>query len=89
MTNKGQAGILYIYGIMVGLVVLLLAFYLAPALSESTNEAMSESNLNCSSTDLSDVNKITCYATDLTLTYFIGFLILVALAIIGGKIIFA
>ena len=91
MNDKGQAGIVYIYGLCLGIVILLLALYLAPALSESIETTRNVSSgdfygLDCTNSSISNFNKITCYATDLSLPYFIGFLILLALAIIGGKI---
>jgi hypothetical protein len=90
--NKGQAGIIYIYGLMLGILILLLGFYLAPAISESSKNAMNESSgdfygMDCNNESISNFQKVNCLATDLTMPYFIGFILLLSLAIIAGKVI--
>ena len=86
---KNKKGQVIFYGLMVGLVVLLLALALAPAVSESTTRAMNETvgdavGLNCTTTD-SNFLKAACVATDITLFYFIGFLIFLSGAIVTAK----
>ena len=78
---------------MIGLVVAILALALAPAVKESTDLARNASTdssvgLNCSSDSISNFDKATCVATDITLPYFIGFLLFMAGAIAMGRIIF-
>ena len=78
---------------MVALVVVILALALAPAVKESTDLARNASTdssvgLNFSSDSISNFDKATCVATDITLPYFIGFLLFFAGAIVVGRIIF-
>ena len=84
-----------IYGLMLGLTIIILALALAPSISESTGNAMNYTNvstdqygLDCSNSSISNFDKVTCYATDLTLFYFIGALLLIGGGVIAAKIIF-
>lgn len=91
MSKKGSV---MIYGIMVGLTLLILALALAPAVSEQTNTARNTSNgdlagLDCDNSSISNFDKSACVVTDLSLPYFIGGLIFIAGAFITAKIIFA
>jgi len=90
MNNKGQV---IIVTFMIGLVVLILALALAPAIQESTDTARNASTdssigLDCDNSSISNFDKASCVATDITLPYFIGFLLFFAGAIIVGRIIF-
>jgi len=90
MNNKGQV---IIVTFMIGLVVLILALALAPAIQESTDTARNSSTnssvgLDCDNSSISNFDKASCVATDITLPYFIGFLLFFAGAIIVGRIIF-
>ena len=78
---------------MIGLVVAILALALAPAVKQATDTARGNSTnnslgLDCSNDSISNFNKAACVATDITLPYFIGFLLLLAGAIVIGKIMF-
>lgn len=89
MNKQGQV---MVYGIMLGLVIIILALALAPAVGSFTNGARNETSgdnigLNCSTTT-SNFDKATCVITDLTLFYFIGGLIFVAGSVIVAKIVF-
>lgn len=91
MNEKGS---ITIYGIMLALVIIILALALAPAVSYFTGDAMNATSgddygLDCNNATISNFNKATCTATDLTLFYFIGGLILIGGAILGARIIFA
>jgi len=89
--SSDKRGSYVIYGLMVGLVVLILALALAPAISQFTSDAMNVTDgddvgLNCSYTEnISAFDRATCIATDLTLFYFISFLIFLAGAIVTAK----
>ncbi|HDK41819.1 MAG TPA: hypothetical protein ENG87_00455 [Candidatus Pacearchaeota archaeon] len=90
MNKKGQTVIVFF---MIGLVVAILALALAPAVKQSTDTARNQSTnnsvgLDCSNDSISNFNKAACVATDITLPYFIGFLLLFAGAIVVGRIIF-
>lgn len=77
-----------LYGLMLGIVIFVLALALAPSVSLFTNSVMNETSefggLNCSGTDNNFI-KATCIATDLSLFYFIGSLILIAGVIVTAK----
>ena len=94
-TNRtmNKRGSILIYGIMLSLVVIILAFALAPAVSESTNGAMNVSSgdkigMDCSNASISNFDKAACVATDLSLVWFVGGLILIGGAVVTAKIIF-
>jgi hypothetical protein len=92
MNDKGSY---VIYTFMVGMVVLLLALALAPAISDFTQDAMNVTDgddigLNCSYTaNISNFDRAACIAVDLSLFYFIGFLICLAGAIVTAKFAFS
>jgi len=91
MEKKGSV---LIYGIMLGLIIIILALALAPAVSQFTTTAMNESSdnqigLNCSSDTISNFDKAACVAVDLNLFYFIAGLIFIAGAVITAKIVFS
>ena len=83
-----KRGSVLIYGLMLGLIVMLLALALAPAVQDFTDDARDTDNLNCSSDSISNFDKASCIATDLTLFYFIGALILIGGLLIGAKLVF-
>ncbi len=90
MNKKGQV---IIITFMIGLVVAILALALAPALQSQITDARNVSTdssigLDCGNESISNFDKATCVATDITLPYFIGFLLLLAGAIVVGRIIF-
>jgi len=90
MNKKGQV---IIVTFMIGLVLLILALALAPAIQQTTDLAMNDTTsssvgLNCSSDTISNFDKAACVATDISLPYFVGFLIFMAGAIVVGRIIF-
>lgn len=85
MNKKGSV---LIYGLMLGLVVIITALALAPSVQDSTDEARNSTNLDCSNDSISNFDKAACIATDLSLFYFIGALILIGGTIVGAKLIF-
>lgn len=90
MNNRGQ--VVFI-SLMIAIVVLILALALAPAVKQSTDTARNVSTnssigLDCDNASISNFKKGACVATDVTLPYFIGFLIFFAGAIAVGRIIF-
>ena len=90
---QNKKGTYLLYGFMLGMVIIILALALAPAMSQFTGDAMNVSvgddiGLNCSYDNISNFDKATCIATDMTLFYFIGFLICLGGAVVTAKFIF-
>ena len=90
MDYRSKKGSYIVYGLMLGLVIMILALALAPAISQFTTAAMNVSSgdtvgLNCSYDNISNFDKATCVATDLTLFYFIAFLVFLAGAVVTAK----
>jgi len=88
MNNKGSVAI---FGLMLGLTIIILGLALAPAVSQATETARNQTNgdtvgLDCSNSSISDFDKATCIATDLNIFYFIGSIILIGGSLIGIKI---
>jgi len=90
MNNKGSV---IIYGLMLGLTVLILALALAPSVQDFTTDARNVSTnssvgMDCSNSSISNFDKATCVVIDLNLFYFIGGLIFIAGIIVTAKIVF-
>jgi len=83
MRKKGSV---LMYGMMLGLVILILALALAPSVTQFTTTA--RTSLDCTNESISTFDRATCYATDLSPFYFIGGLIFIAGAIVTSKILF-
>lgn len=86
-----KRGSVLFYGLMIGISIFVLALALAPSVAEFTNGARNETGefggLNCTGTD-SNFIKATCIVTDLSLFYFIGFLIFIAGVVVTSKFFF-
>ena len=94
-TNKpmNKKGSILMYGIMLSITIIILALALAPAVSQFTNGAMNASSenaigLDCKNESISNFDKATCVATDLSLVWFVGSLILIGGGLWVAKIIF-
>ena len=90
MNKKGQV---IFYAFMIGLVIAILALALAPGVQESINLARNESTdssigLDCDNESISNFDKAACTTVDITLPYFIGFLIFLAGAVVLGRMVF-
>lgn len=90
MNNKGQV---MVFAVMLGLVIIIVALALAPAVSQSTTSAMNTSvgdtiGMDCNNDTISDFNKAACVAVDISLPYFVGVLLLIGGAVVTARIIF-
>jgi len=90
MNSKGQV---IIYAIMIAAVVILLAFALAPALTESSTISMNGTSgdtlgLDCSNSSISSYDRATCYVQDLFAPYFIGVLLFIGGGAVLARIVF-
>lgn len=92
--NRGGQAIFFL--IMFAIIVIVLALALAPSIGEFISDTRNETQgswsggqpgLNCTSTTISDFNKGACLITDITLPYFIGFLLALAGAVVGAKLV--
>ena len=72
MEKKGQV---IIYGLMLGIVIIVLVLAFAHPTKEFVDNARNETSefggLNCSSSEISNFDKAACLSTDLSLPYFI------------------
>jgi len=92
MNNKAQTTI--IYAMMIGILVILLALYLAPSVSQFTQSAMNSTDgdtygLDCDNSSISNYDKATCIVVDANLFYFIGAIILIGGGFFVTRIIFS
>jgi len=90
MNKRGQ---IMFYSFMVGLCVIILALALAPVLMDSANTARNETSgdtygLECGNESISNFDRVSCYAVDLSPFYFIGSLIFIGGIILLSKIVF-
>lgn len=86
-----------IYAMMVGIVIIILALALAPAVRDITYEArnattivngVEKGGLDCSNSSISNYDKATCVVVDMNLFYFIGTLILIGGLIVTARVMF-
>ena len=91
MNSKAQV---QMYALMLGLVVLILSLALAPIVMDLSSDSQAAptadtQGLDCANASISNFDRITCYAVDLTPFYFIGSLLMIGGIILTIKIIFA
>jgi hypothetical protein len=84
LTKKGQV---IFYGFMLMVTVFILILALTYPVKEATTNA--RTNMNCSSSTLSDYDKAACTEIDLTLPYFIVGVLAIGGVMLGAKVIFS
>ena len=82
-----------IFGMMLGLTILILALAMAPIIQDFTNDARNESlgdtiGMDCENSSISSFDKAACVTSDLYLFYFIGSLIFISGLVVTSKILF-
>lgn len=90
MNNRGQV---WMYSLMLGLTIIILALALAPSVQSFVNDAMNPTvgdliGLDCDNESISNFDKGTCVITDFSSFYIIGSFILIGGAVIVAKIYF-
>jgi len=87
---ENKRGSVVVFGLMLGMVVIILALALAPAVAEFTNNARATvTGMNCAYTNnISTFVRAACVATDMSLFYFIAFLIFLGGAVVTAKFAF-
>ena len=83
MNKKGFA---ILVSLMLAVVFFILGMALAPALKDTTQEAMDSYMLNCSSTSITQTTQAVCTSIDMFLPLFVGLIFGVAGALVGGII---
>lgn len=86
-----KSGSMRIYGLMLGVTIIILALALAPAGQEFIESAMNSSStdhvgLDCNNSTISNFDKATCAVTDYSLFYFFGGLIFIGGAVVTARI---
>lgn len=89
MNNKGQ---MIIYAFMLGIVVIVLALALGSPVKEAVDNARNSTvgdtiGMDCGNESISNFQKAGCLASDLSIFYFIGTLIVIAGGLLGAKVI--
>lgn len=89
MNNSGQV---VVYGLMLGMVIIVLTLAMAPVGQSFINDAMNASTANIIGLDCDNTSdnfvKGACVVADFSIFYFFGGLIFIAGAIITARIIF-
>lgn len=90
MNKRGQV---IFYAFMIGITIIILALALAPAIKSFTDDAMNQTigdkaGLDCNNVSISNFDKVTCNAVDLTAFYFIGGVLMIGLIVLSARIIF-
>ena len=91
---KNKKASIQIYGLMLGLTVIILALALAPAGKEIIESSMNVTTgdvigMDCGNESISNFDRAACTVVDFSLFYFFGGLIFIAGVVITGRIIFA
>jgi hypothetical protein len=91
MNNKGQV---VFYGMMLGLIIIVLALALSPIGNQVISSARNVSNgdtigMDCTNSSISNFDKATCTVMDYSLFYFFGGLVLIGGAVFTAKILFS
>lgn len=86
MVVMNNRGFVFFYTLMVGMCIIILGLAFAPAISQVVNDAMT--NLTCS-TPSNDFDQATCWFLDTTKMLVAGGIILIGIAVIGAKVVFA
>jgi len=86
-----KSGSVVLFTMSLGIVIIILALALAPAVVEFTGTAMNETagdiqGLDCNNESINNFNRAACLATDLTPFYFLGALIFIGGIIITAKV---
>ena len=76
-------GLVPIFALMLGVLLFILGMAIAPALKDTTNEAMQSSFLDCSNSSITDQNKAVCASIDTMQPVFIGVIFGLAGLLIG------
>ena len=82
MNKKGQAVIVFI---MVGIIVFIMASQFITPIKNEVTTTMNSSSLNCSSSDISTVDRATCTIIDMGFFYFLSVCIAVGIALVAGR----
>ena len=90
---KSRKASVQIFGIMLGLTIIILSLAIAPVGKEFIDNAMNETTgdtfgLDCGNESISSFTKAACVVTDFSLFYFFGGLIFLAGTVIVGRIVF-
>ena len=91
MNNQGQ---IFMYSLMLGIVVIMMALILAGPTKDVIDSARSnvtdegQAGLDCANSTITDFDKAGCLVSDITIFYFIGALIFVGGAVITARLVF-
>lgn len=90
MNNKGSV---VIYGLMLGLVIIVLGMALAPIGRDFVSSAMNQTvadqiGLSCNNSTISNFDRGACVVTDFSQFYFFGGLIFIGGAVLTARLIF-
>lgn len=82
---KNKKAQLIILKLMLGVIVFIIAFALAQPTKEVIDIQTNGSNLNCSSSTLTNVEDATCVTIEMGLFYFISVLIALSVGVVSGS----
>jgi len=74
-------------GIMIAITLLIVVIQLVTPIKDQINDARSPTNLDCTNSSITTMQKATCVVLDTTLFYFVGMALAGALGFVGFKFI--
>ena len=91
MNNKGQVAL---FGLMLGLTLIIVVLAIAPSVVNSTNSARNATSgdtigLDCGNSSISDFDKATCTSIDISSFYYIGTVLFIAGAVVTARKVFS
>ncbi len=82
-----KRGLVFLYTLMLGTTIIILALALAQPSKEFVDSARNSEQLNCSLTNLTQWEEGTCLELDLLKPWFVGGLLIIGFLVIGAKVI--
>ncbi len=83
--KKGRKGQAFFVGIMIAIMGIIVVFLFIAPLKDSMNTARDGSHLDCANESITTGQKMTCILVDMTMFYFVGIGLAVAISYIFVK----
>ena len=84
ISDKHGQGVIVLLMIAIKMIVVVLA--LSPLIKQMVEESRNPNNLDCENASISNFDKTTCVASDMTQFYFIGGMIFLAGSVVAAKL---
>jgi hypothetical protein len=83
MNKRGQVIIVLL---MIAITMIIVVLALSPLIKQIVDESRNSNNLDCENASISNFDKTTCVASDMTQFYFIGGMIFLAGSVVTARV---